>query len=1007
MMQVPNQLSEENMKRIGSLYLTVFCVVAQLLFPLDGWTQLIHTAHDHIPDFSANFTISSSSNGPWSSPNTWSPARVPGSSDIVRIRHTVTYDSATGDADVIGIDIGGTLRFATNQTTRLRVGTLIVLPNGALEVGTSSSPIPASFTAEIIIKNKALNTSADPDQFGTGLLSIDGKVTMYGAVKTPTFVRTASEPRAGQTVIQLERAVSGWRVGDRLFVPDTRQVDENNKFNSSYVLQIDEVTVQSISADGRSVTVSPALRYDHQGARDADGTPTVLSDGTKLLPHVGNLTRNVIIRSENPSGTRGHTLFTNRSDVDIYYVQFQDLGRTRTEPLNSSTNHIGRYPLHAHHLWGAVNASNTGYQFELVGNAVNDSLKWPMAIHGSHYGLVKWNVVFGGSQLTGAGIAVEDGSETENLFEENFVANIRSANISPRQSEPNTADGTTPGSAAECFWGAGFNNRFINNVASDCRNPVQEIVSGVGWKLITPAAPYTTSNPRFRGADMTNTAQTVSVTPQYQPILEFRGNEVYGGSAVGLTIWNLGTDGYDLRTMPETLIKDLRVWNVYEAAIWNYPVNQVTIDNLVHRIDPSGILYWEASIQSGDYRDINLTIRGGSIHAGGVFGGTEAVIGTIRIENVRAITRDHAFSFKTPKTPGTQAGIPDPPGTTVIMRNNVVSPWPGQPLRTVGMNYDADGFTNKKYEVYVHDYQGQAGNDFRVYWREQATQNIAGGIAPCNNTTARPEISGITCPMTGATSPPSDTTAPSTPSNLLVSAISSSQINLSWTASTDNVGVTGYRVERCQGSTCTAFTQIGSPSGTSYSDTGLSANTTYRYRVRTTDAAGNLSAYSSIVNGTTQALSPPSAGLSCSTVGMNAFYGCYYNNIDFTGLALTRTDPIIDFDWGSGSPDSLITSDTFSVKWEGDFDFPTAGSYRFSATVDDGIRVSVDGGLILNRWQDQSATTYTADVNLTGGKHRVKVEYYENGGDAVARVSWALVAPPPTGPAAPTDLVVK
>jgi G8 domain len=508
------------------------------------------------------------------------PRQIAWPGDIVRIRHTVTYDSATRDADVIGIDTGGMLRLSAAQSTRLQVGTLLVLPNGTLEIGTSSSPIPASLTAEIIIKNKSLNPSADPDQFGTGLLSIDGKVTMYGAVKTPTFVRTATEPRAGQTVIQLERAVSGWKAGDRLFIPDSRQVDENNKFNSNYLLQIDEVTVQSISADGRSVTVSPALRYDHRGAKDANGNATVLSDGTKLLPHVGSLTRNVIIRSESPSGTRGHTLFTNRSDVDIYYVQFQDLGRTRATALDSSTNHIGRYPLHIHHLWGPVNSSNTGYQFELVGNAINDSLKWPIAVHGSHYGLVKQNVVFGGSQLTGAGIAVEDGSETENLFEENFVANVR-GNVNPRESGPDTANGTTPGSAAECFWAAGFNNRFINNVASDCRNPFQQIVSGPGWKFIVPPAPYTAQAPRFRGADMTNTTQTLAVTPQLQPILEFRGNEVYGGSAAGLTIWNLGTDGYNIPTVSESIIKHFRVWHTYEAAVWNYPVNQLTIDGLV------------------------------------------------------------------------------------------------------------------------------------------------------------------------------------------------------------------------------------------------------------------------------------------------------------------------------------------------------------------------------------------------------------------------------------------
>jgi hypothetical protein len=512
------------------------------------------------------------------------------------------------------------------------------------------------------------------------------------------------------------------------------------------------------------VTVAPALQYDHRGARDADGTPTVLSDGTRLLPHVGNLTRNVVIRSENPAGTRGHTLFTHRADVRIHYAQFQDLGRTLAEPLHSVTNHIGRYPLHVHHVWGQANPSNTGHQFELVGNAVNDSRKWPIAVHGSHYGLVKWNVVFGGPELTGAGIAVEDGSETENLIEENFVANVR-GDVNPRESGPDTANGTTPGSAAECFWAAGFNNRFVNNVASDCRNTFQQVASGPGWKFIVPPAPYQTPNPRFRGADMTSPAETVVVTPQRQPLLEFRRNEVYGGAAVGLTIWQLGTDGYDRPTVQESLVQNFRVWHTYEAAMWNYPINRLTVDGLVYRIDPSGILYWEAAVQSGDYRDIDLTIRGGSIHAGGVFGGTEAPLGTIRIENVRAVTRGHAFAFVTPETPGTGAGIPDPPGITVIMRNNVISPWPGQPLRTIGMEFQSgpSAYPDVRYELFVYDYQGQAGRNFRVYWHEQATQNIAGGRAPCTDTTTYPEIDGITCPMTEGPG-----AIPASPSGLVV-----------------------------------------------------------------------------------------------------------------------------------------------------------------------------------------------------------------------------------------------
>jgi chitodextrinase len=82
-----------------------------------------------------------------------------------------------------------------------------------------------------------------------------------------------------------------------------------------------------------------------------------------------------------------------------------------------------------------------------------------------------------------------------------------------------------------------------------------------------------------------------------------------------------------------------------------------------------------------------------------------------------------------------------------------------------------------------------------------------------------------------------DTTAPSTPANLTGTAISASQINLTWTASTDNVGVTGYKVFR-------NGAQVGTSATASYSDTGLTANTTYSYTVSAYDAAGNNSAQS-------------------------------------------------------------------------------------------------------------------------------------------------------------------
>jgi chitodextrinase len=115
-----------------------------------------------------------------------------------------------------------------------------------------------------------------------------------------------------------------------------------------------------------------------------------------------------------------------------------------------------------------------------------------------------------------------------------------------------------------------------------------------------------------------------------------------------------------------------------------------------------------------------------------------------------------------------------------------------------------------------------------------------------------------------------DTQAPTAPSNLSATATSSSQISLAWTASSDNVGVTGYRIERCQGaSDCTNFTQIATSTATNFTNSGLVANTTYRYRVRANDAAGNLSGYSNLATATTQ------QALSCNPLATGSHVGCF------------------------------------------------------------------------------------------------------------------------------------
>ena len=109
--------------------------------------------------------------------------------------------------------------------------------------------------------------------------------------------------------------------------------------------------------------------------------------------------------------------------------------------------------------------------------------------------------------------------------------------------------------------------------------------------------------------------------------------------------------------------------------------------------------------------------------------------------------------------------------------------------------------------------------------------------------------------------PASGGTPPTAPGNLVAMAGGTGQINLSWTASTDPTGVTQYLVERCQGAGCSSFAQIGTSTSptTTYGDTGLAASTSYSYRVRATDAAGNLSQYSNTATTTTVAGPTPTA----------------------------------------------------------------------------------------------------------------------------------------------------
>jgi hypothetical protein len=118
--------------------------------------------------------------------------------------------------------------------------------------------------------------------------------------------------------------------------------------------------------------------------------------------------------------------------------------------------------------------------------------------------------------------------------------------------------------------------------------------------------------------------------------------------------------------------------------------------------------------------------------------------------------------------------------------------------------------------------------------------------------------------------------------------------------------------------------------------------------------------------------------------------GEYYPNKTLSGApSLVRNDRAIDFAWGAGSPAAGIPADGFSARWTRSLQL-NAGSYRFTVLVDDGVRLWVNGKLLIDAWKDQ-VNTYSGVIALPGGSIPVRMEYYENTGAALARLSMAKV----------------
>ncbi len=195
--------------------------------------------------------------------------------------------------------------------------------------------------------------------------------------------------------------------------------------------------------------------------------------------------------------------------------------------------------------------------------------------------------------------------------------------------------------------------------------------------------------------------------------------------------------------------------------------------------------------------------------------------------------------------------------------------------------------------------------------------------------------------LQGGTAPPpssSDTAAPTMPGGFVAQAVSSSQINLAWGVSTDNIGVTAYKISRCTGAGCSIGDPIATVTSTSYQDTSLSASTTYVYTIAAYDAAGNGSIKAN-TSATTQSASTAdtsaptkptsvSAGVAAtSNTQINLGWLASTDNVGVTGYKIFRCSG------ASCSPESQIT--TISTASYSDTGLTASTTYGYSVAAYD------------------------------------------------------------------------
>lgn len=630
-----------------------------------------------IPDFASGNVKTPKSVCRWEDEEVWG-GQKPGRGDTVVIPEGVTIVySGHNEEPIKNLIVQGKLVFDRDSDSLLKLHTAVVEGDGEIEAGTPEEYVRGS--AEVVFIDEPLDPENDPLQFGCGLLLKDrAKFTAHGRPRDPA-VRLAKDILAGVTAFTVDELPVGWFSGDRLAFPPsggtTLKWDQREP----------EIREMSYTIGDSVVGVNFALSEPHLAARDADGEPD-------CFPDVLNLTRNVVFRSENPEGVRGHFMATDFSSFDISYCAFQDMGRTTDAPLGPD-NLIGRYAVHFHMLEGPP-PPGSALRGRFTGNVIERALKWGLAIHASSCLVVEANIAY---DCQTAGFVTEDGHEAYNSIVGNYAVLVR------------RGDG---------FWLNGNRNWIDENTAACCYpHPHPAAVQGIGFNgtgtgFYFPPTPYVWEVVRTYRPD----GEQESFYRGKVSCLSLRGNRAYGCST---GLW------FD-HTRAEHYVDGFTVWFGYGfadggrsedgRAVVAYDTDGCTFDELVSR---QCSFEHQANVRTvlihSDIQGCYVGIRDNALN------------GRLNVTLCHLRNTANAWIYLSPSA---GAGpIPKGPIKETVFLGTTFRKMPGQPTpRHIELGAVLNGTTSRvpvlANTVDVINYNGDPMDSFKVLFEEQKADVI-------------------------------------------------------------------------------------------------------------------------------------------------------------------------------------------------------------------------------------------------------------------------------------------